>query len=468
MVLVEEIKTNAPRPRNRRRRARARQNTAVVVRNQQRVRARNRPRANPRRRGTAGTNFRKAVSNKSIVGGPITKQYISMLTDPFDNPPVRVGFGTLSDTELVTAFFRATRIASSTENEYLFILNPHCCLNTNTVGNGSPITSRLNYFLTVNPGLNGVAVGTNAVGYAASNITQLTASLDTARPIASSIRVAVAYPETSVSPFANLLRLNGIPLVTSLDTLTGTSCANYPEATVIPSKNGGTKYQLNWLPSDVSDFVFHIATATSNGSAFNPLILSVTGLPSGSVVFVEAAVHCEGQQGIDIASALAYEGTKTSLVNEWPSLERMWGGIKGAVTTVNSIMEIDWETGMKQANRALKFMNPRQITGRRLLMPSANIQLMPDLESKHGSDSEEYEGVHHCEFTKCNVLVPDDVRYCSKHRYPSRAEHFSAKQKLESEPGPIATSTSSLPLSASTVGVLQTMINSYKNVNNCN
>jgi hypothetical protein len=250
---------------------------------------------------------------------PATQAYLNTLRDPFEYPPVRVGFGTMVPTDLYTYYQRFT-FTVGTDGSFSVLLMP---VSKYGVSTGA---------LLVQPSKTANFTTASANSY--SNI----AALDTttagcmARVVSCGVRVIPQVPSTSAP---------GICYAGDIATMTPNECLGYtptalsglPNFTIGRAMEGASVVSR---PVDPSSYQFEGSIINGGASVFpdqsftssTPVII-MTGLPAGSTVLIEAVLNVETIRGplgasLTLSSPERRNAVDPGLSSVYSNVESLW------------------------------------------------------------------------------------------------------------------------------------------------
>lgn len=297
-----------------------------------------------------GRRRRKASIPRGLGSG-LSSAYLKCLSDPFTNPPVRLGFGCMVPTSVHTAYLR-TSFTITDGSFNLFILpNQNSLMLTNYSG-------------LTNPPI-GPAGSGNAYMNTANNVTVLNQVMNSSRTIAMGIRIIPMIPATSVpgvlslgcAPRASLIDLCANSSATPASSKVGlfnqptTVVSGMPYLREHMARPGAVDFfQLTWRPTDIQDFQFHdsdgsnlsyqnsvtgspyYSGATSAGANTSPdsqgsfLVATGIGLPTTASIYVEVILHMECTNTFGSIAATDSSAIEPSLADEgsFPSMESLY------------------------------------------------------------------------------------------------------------------------------------------------
>jgi hypothetical protein len=260
-----------------------------------------------------GTTSRPSFQTR-IPGGPITRQYLKTLIDPFEFAGVPLGFGTLVPTRISTIYLRGSTTADSTGYLALGVYpQAHYPLQLANSGASASFT-------------------TSAAPITSIDEAAITANLGSARVVSVGIK---AYPNLAATSTPGLVVSGAIPGSTPnlFGALTPTDLISFPTSHVGKGYEGAVACSR---PQDTVSFEFYQQMVNNAGFATTtdfpcsiPYIC-FSGIGNGTVVYYEVAINIEGIEILQHSSAamgMSIDNTRT-LASEWDSLEHMWSSVK--------------------------------------------------------------------------------------------------------------------------------------------
>lgn len=276
-----------------------------------------------KKKGPART--RKAKSSAVMMSragpaGAIAAAYVDTLNDPFECEGVRLGWGTLVPTNVVSAYLRTTVNANADGSLGLMAV---------------PAASQL--LFTNNAG---AAVGTWAT-QAASDVANTNANFSAGRCISIGIKAFPSIAATSApgASFAGALvgqRYN------SLIAQTPNDLEAYPETQMGIGSNGATAVGR---PIGIDSFAFTPAIPTTTVALswqgddeipFSIPYVCFEGLPASAPVIVEVVCNFEAIEKETHGFAPLGQGTMpgAKASSHWASIEQLWDTVAPAVSSV--------------------------------------------------------------------------------------------------------------------------------------
>lgn len=264
----------------------------------------------PRRRRRNKRRGRKGAPRASGAGGEsATQSYMRSLTDPLNCAGPRLGWGCLQPTNVVTAYLRGSLTSAS---------------------DGSLIVAALpdvEHLLAFNNGTYGVASWSTTP---AGDLAAIDANYSAGRVISLGLRV---YPDIALTSVPGVCLTGALPSqsISTLEALTVGDLMSFPMMHVSRGLEGG--YSAG-RPEDSTSFNFWAQMCSSSGFTasttlpFSIPIVAFSGLPASTVVYYEVALNMECLFQAYHGSAPLNNGNSDqagkTLVDEWPTLEKMW------------------------------------------------------------------------------------------------------------------------------------------------
>lgn len=315
----------------------------------------------PRRRRKR-QNIPRTLGNLS----PFTSAYLKCLSDPFTNPPVKAGFGTMVGTQIHTAYLRGSTTTSSAGNLNMFVLpNP---------------TS----FVLINQatGVSSVPVGSVAALLSASNASVINQMANESRTLAMGLRI---YPMIAGTVAPGIISLGCAPrcqvedvvaatglvapttdVLTNLFNKSTFAVAQMPYLREHIARPGGADFfQVTWRPTDIKDFEFSPSDipviSYTNSASYQPFLQIAYGaggnqqdtqgsflaatfvaLPASTPVYYEVVLHMEMTTSTDIIANTDFVGNQQgpSLASESgsPSFESLYRTIQPYLPSVDQVV----------------------------------------------------------------------------------------------------------------------------------
>lgn len=311
---------------------------------------------------------KKIKKKRSIPRNPsnrLEQQYLKCLSNPFNCPPVRAGFGCMVPTELHSAYLRTNIVTASDGSFTAFVLpNPQNLFLWTFAGFATPVT-------------------TANSGFSQSGNCEVIKNLsNSSRTLAMGVRIYPMIPAT-VAP--GVIQIGCAPRVSLADVVapTDTSGPNSTDSaplfnreaqyvTQLPylrehmARPGGTDFiQCTWRPTDNKDFEFtdcdsknikFINTGgyqpfcpTTNTTSGAPALLDTQGsflvvsgqsLPASTTIFVEIILHIETTSSttlIDQADTASIQPSVADTGN-FPTMESMYRSIAPYLPSVDTVV----------------------------------------------------------------------------------------------------------------------------------
>lgn len=250
---------------------------------------------------------------------PHVGAYVACLTDPFTNPPVKLGFGCLTASQTVTLSARYLGSAGSDGSFSAYVIP-----SVNTT-----LSSTAGGMYTSNTAAGATLASTQTSW---QNLASVGSLLEEARVISCGLRLTPMVPGTAAP---------GGGFVASIPSTNYAALETTPKATLIQSPlfmwgTAASGATATSRPVDPNSFVFHHDVI--GGFAFNedtpvtvPIVV-MNGLPVGMTVLCEAVLQIEGiysfagqsQANTNIQSSNV---TPSLLPRIFSSLESMWNAV---------------------------------------------------------------------------------------------------------------------------------------------
>lgn len=280
------------------------------------------PRTRPRRR-TRQLN-QQLSTPRMRAGDDCVRAYLDTLSNPFDYPPVRLGFGCLVPSDLTTAYFR-NPIAAAADGTIAFLLFPSLGYTN------APIWYN-----------NGGLTSTTWTGMNFTNAAALHALMNEARVVSHGIRLIPQIPATSAPGYAYA---GTLPTAAAA----GIATRNPQALITLPSlamgmATGGCS--VTGRPIDPDSFTFHHFTVAGYGvndlsTSSCPLIV-LTNLPPGASVLCSAVMNLESIRSLENDAAVM-TGTQQrpapgpTLSDRFASIEQMWSTVSSSLPSVETL-----------------------------------------------------------------------------------------------------------------------------------
>ncbi len=259
---------------------------------------------------------------------PALMSYINTLINPFEYPPVRLGWGTMVPTNLYTAIQRFT-ITASSDGYFAVFMSPTLAASSNSG------------YQNVSTG--GAATWTPTPAY--PNASAILAACSEGRIISGGIKV---FPQVAATSPPGILYAGSIP-ATAAATLYGSTLPTLIAQSYFKVGYGATGACALIHPTDPYSFVNTLGAITGysptvNVTSTTPIIIG-TGFPSSCSVVVEFVLNLETILGaIDASAALTNPGimdsdTDTTMSSLFTNVETMWRTVKQYVPSSSSVNE---------------------------------------------------------------------------------------------------------------------------------
>lgn len=315
-----------------------RPSTTVIIARPSKRRRTNPPRnpknTRPKRRQVATRNRQRSAVN-ALALHPEALAYARVLGDAFRYPPVPLGFGCMTRSQVVTLTARTFVSAGSDGSVSAYVL-------PSVNGSGSAVGG-----LYTSNSVGGAILSSTAVVW--QNKGAVSSLLEEARVIACSLRLLPMVPGTATP---------GAAFVASLPSTNYYNLENSTKSQLILSPlfswgfaaDGAT---ASTRPIDPNSFTFHHDVISGFGAADDcpvtvPMVI-MNGIPAGETVFVEAVLHLEGIFGLGMQSQAAAGQQASSsqptstLTKVFNSVEHMWSAVSQllpAPTTVRTALTL--------------------------------------------------------------------------------------------------------------------------------
>jgi hypothetical protein len=249
------------------------------------------------------SNIKHKRKRKSVRSGLSRglSTYMKCVVDPFENPPIRLGFDTFVPTSLHTAYQRISVTTNATDGSFDIVMTPNL----------------VNFLLTNVAGANNTPLWVNSF---AANYSAINTQIDYSRVVGMALKI---FPQIPLTSAPGIISSGVTPRMSTNDMVnffgpTTSSRQNLPYNEFFMGRTGNTEANMvSWRPTDVSEFIFHdmtqpqinivsgVITANTSATGIGNLNagnfdsggslihISGTGLPAGTVLFVEAVCHIE-------------------------------------------------------------------------------------------------------------------------------------------------------------------------------
>lgn len=251
-------------------------------------------------------NRRTKVSVPRGLGPGISNAYMRCLADPFNNPPVRAGFGCLVPSQVHTAYYRGS-FNTGTDGAFTIAVLPNY----------------FNFLCYQHAVSTALPVGTSSNVYASANKIILNNLCNGSRPLAMGLRIIPMIPATATPGIIALGCAPRCALADAVD-LNGTLAAaatglfNQPTTTVIQAPylrehmarpGGADFFQVTWRPTDGRDFEFtdeDAAIIAPGATGTDAAFWNVSTVPIGSPVDTQGSFLLACGQGLNGGSTTTF------------------------------------------------------------------------------------------------------------------------------------------------------------------
>lgn len=289
---------------------------------------------------------------------PDAAAYIRCLSNPFLYPPVKLGFGCLTSSQVVTLTCRQIVSAGGDGGCAAYVL-PSVNLLATPDGGGL-------YVSTTN---NGAAFGSSRFPW--QNSAAVGSLFDEARVISCGVRMTPMIPGTS-SPGGGFVA--SLPS-TNFGTIEGQSKANIITTPLFEWGTAAAGASAYSRPIDPNSFIFHhnviVGYAGGTDTPVTIPIIVMNGLPAGNSVLVEAVMQVEGIFGLS-AQAQAVTSLQSTNAPNGAGLTRVFNSVESMWNTVSRYLPSPTavQTAVSLANRLLNGPDrSSSSSGRMRLMP---------------------------------------------------------------------------------------------------
>lgn len=247
-------------------------------------------------------------------------EWADCMNDPFNNPPVKLGLGTMVNTSIYTFYQRSSFTANATDGTFSIALYPRSVtgasgwsIDYNNGGAASTAWGNINW----------ANFGPFTSMYGLSNET---------RVIGGGLRVMPSIAATA-APGELFAGYFPAGTVASVEATTALGLQNVPSAHVGISTDGA---MVCTRPQDLDSFTFQPDGATTTGTTTHWSIPFVTGsIPPGATVYWEAILHVEVLPGTNAPGAFA-EGDSVDYRSQ---LSNLYGSIEGLFYKTETLLE---------------------------------------------------------------------------------------------------------------------------------
>lgn len=316
-----------------RRRKRARQTApapSVVIRSNVQPSAktlRNRRRRQRKSLLRRASNVRAVPPSSSSTGADLFNCYVKTLSNPFESPPCKLGWGTMVPTNIATAYLRYT-ITANADGSFACFLNP-------SAGTGNdPIFTNVSGATT--------ATWTHQPFSNATALGQLGVS---ARIVSGGIKV---FPQVPATAAPGIIVAGTIAEISNstLTSLTPTNLFTYPTGKIGYGARGAMALTL---PTDPDSFVFFnnsmAGFAANSTGYFQGSVPYISGLnfPASSLVYCECVINLEILPSNENVAAIQNPAIESngepSMLDYFPSLDHMLQSVKRLIPSASAVAE---------------------------------------------------------------------------------------------------------------------------------
>jgi hypothetical protein len=331
-------------------------------------RSRSKPVPKPRRKNVQLQPGNRRTA-RAARPDPTAMAWVRSLNDPFRHGPVRLGFGTMVPTMLMSSTFRNTYTANA-DGSFAIFVNP-------AVGStNAPIVYNTS-------GLAGTTWGSNTWPNVASVLSQVAEI----RTVSLGIKVFPLVASTVAPPIVYSGCIpSGAPV--TLIARSPTDIANLPYMSLNVGPGQSTGYVALSRPTDLSAFDFTIAGLTGVNTVAQswciPAVV-ITGLPTLASVSVEVVYNFEGiQSGLSTLSSTsgALNEDQSNQTGFFPTMESMWRfaaahlspqNYPGASATImENVSNVAIATGGRLMRNYIRNLNQRRYPPGRVLIEEMN------------------------------------------------------------------------------------------------
>lgn len=272
----------------------------------------NKTKKNKKRKNRQVTNL--------LPANTLTSAYVASLNDPFENQGVKLGWGCMVPTNLVTAYVKGSTAANADGTLALALL------------------PEIKDMLIVANGGAAVDFATSATKLDATDQVAINANFTEGRVVSLGLR---AYPNIPMTAAPGAVYVGAIPGLDAqeLNAMTPNDLSASPFLKQFRAYEGGTAIGY---PEDTRSFEFEEqavgpdsggATMLSSGADLNRStpVVCFTGIGNASLVYFEAIINIEViARSTHSSSAMSFNDKAPSgkLSDFWPSVEKLWSSVK--------------------------------------------------------------------------------------------------------------------------------------------
>jgi len=265
------------------------------------------------------TNYRANLSRPSL--DRMTCCYVNTLNNPFNYPPIRLGWGTMVPTNLCTAYARGS-FTTNADGSFAISTTPdiQAGVSYTTAGAGTATWGQLSQY---------------------ANRASLQALIQEGRVVSGGIKVMPQVPATAVP---GVLYAGSIPSINP-GQLFASSPNTLSAAPQLKVGYGATGACSVTRPLDPTSYEFTVSVVLGYSSSTVlatscPIIVGI-GFPASTTVYYEAVLNIEGISTNNSTSALQSPeinaNDDAALAASHTSIESMWQSIKSYVPDSSSV-----------------------------------------------------------------------------------------------------------------------------------
>lgn len=246
------------------------------------------------RRASSGMNFSSFLSKQDDATKQCCIDYACSLCAPFCCPPVKLGWGNLGSSHVMTGTYRSTYTTTASNPDFAFTMQLAQQIQNNftiTVGQAGLIT-----IVPLNPGTGSILLNTNAIPAYFNNTTVMAQEMEALRYVSGGIRVT---PQLAMSDHPGLVFVRNTPNQNTVGWWSGQPASSLISQTEVTSTVGayGSHAEVDWRPQEPDDFDFFpalqgLAYGQQLTRGTNPMII-FQGFPVGISFLIEAVINYE-------------------------------------------------------------------------------------------------------------------------------------------------------------------------------
>lgn len=272
----------------------------------------------------------KSVKVRGNKMNPLLKSYIATLNNPFENPGIPLGFGTMIGTKCATSIARLVLQSNGTDGSLTLFAYP-----------GSDQMGSVQYLTA-----SGVPTYASYAHYGDNSNANARTDFQSLRPVSMGVRVT---PLTSANDKPVRIACGLIPYSTVgqdpgdtdtrvvIQSLTNDQIFSSHELTsMVLESGGGHCAQVTWRPQDLSSFAFqreymyfNSASSTVTLPASGPVIAFAIKGPTNMGYVIEQVFRYEAIP--NVMGLFSSSTAEARLSDYFPSVEQMWNQIKSKV-----------------------------------------------------------------------------------------------------------------------------------------